>query len=115
MIIYEVNLDVDAGIAGTWLAWLDDHVAQMLALPGFLGGERERVVDPPARPGRLGVIVRYRLRDRAALDTYLTRHAARMRTDGLERFGGRFTATRRISRHEGGHGGGAGSPNADVK
>ena len=34
-VLYEVTLDVDAGIEAEYRAWLRDHVAQMLALPGL--------------------------------------------------------------------------------
>jgi hypothetical protein len=40
--------------------------------------------------------VRYRLRDRAALDDYLRDHAPRMRAEGLARFGDAFRAQRRV-------------------
>jgi hypothetical protein len=40
--------------------------------------------------------VHYRLRDAAALDAYLERHAARMRAEAIERFGARFSASRRV-------------------
>ena len=40
--------------------------------------------------------VQYRLRDAAALEHYLQEHAPRMRADGEARFGGRFSASRRI-------------------
>ena len=39
MILYEVNLEVDAEIASDYLAWLDAHVREIRALPGFLGAE----------------------------------------------------------------------------
>ena len=96
MIIYEVNLEVDAAIAADYRAWLEAHVAQMLALPGFLGAEVFEVVALSPAPARRTWCVHYRLRDRAALDDYLQAHAARMRGDGLARFGDRFRATRRV-------------------
>ena len=50
-VIYEVNLDVDAGIEADYRAWLRGHVAQMLALPGFLDSRMADVLDPPPAPG----------------------------------------------------------------
>ena len=40
--------------------------------------------------------VQYRLQNRAKLESYFQDHAAAMREDGMKRFGGKFTATRRI-------------------
>lgn len=96
-VIYEVNLDVDADVIDTYRVWLDGHVAEILALPGFTGAQVLAVVEPAAA-GRVSLCVQYALRDAAALDTYLDLHAARMRADGLARFGGKFNATRRILR-----------------
>src|SRR5690606_8390357 len=93
MIVYEVNLAVDADVADAYAAWLGPHVEEILALDGFLGAEWFAV---EAEDGRVRWCVQYRLRDRAALQRYLDAHAARLRADGLERFGGRFEATRRI-------------------
>ena len=96
MLVYEVNLAVEAEIAGAFVAWLPGHVAELLALPGFLAAETFRVEEPPPPAGEVALVVRYRLRDRAALDAYLRDHAARLRADGLARFGGRFQASRRV-------------------
>ncbi|MDX1420132.1 MAG: DUF4286 family protein, partial [Rubricoccaceae bacterium] len=70
-----------------------------LALDGFLGADWFEV-EPEAdtRDGRVRWCVQYRLRDRAALQDYFDRHAARLRGDGLTRFEGRFEATRRVLR-----------------
>jgi antibiotic biosynthesis monooxygenase (ABM) superfamily enzyme len=95
MLIYEVTLQVDAGIAADYHAWLQAHVAEMLGLPGFLGADILQVCEP-LEPGCVGWCVAYRLRDRAALDAYLAEHAARMRADGMNRVGARFRASRRI-------------------
>jgi quinol monooxygenase YgiN len=95
MIIYEVSLSAEAAIAQPFLAWLRSHIAEMLALPGFVDAQLYRV-DDPVESDRCGWCVAYRLRDRAALDSYLDEHAAGMREDGLRRFGGRFRASRRI-------------------
>jgi hypothetical protein len=97
-LIYEVNLDLDAAIAGDYLAWLRPHMRELCALPGFVGASLHEVVEPAAEPGRVGLCVHYRLRDQAALDDYLREHAPRLRADGMARFGGRFNASRRVLR-----------------
>ena len=99
-VVYEVNLAVDREIAGAYAAWLGPHIEDVLALDGFTGAEWWEV-EPPNTPeasgdGRVRWCVQYRLRDRAALQVYLDRHAARLRGDGLARFAGRFEATRRV-------------------
>lgn len=96
--IYEVTLDVDASIRGEFLGWLRPHIAEICALPGFLGADLHEASDPAPAAGRLTLCVRYRLRDASALEHYLRDHAPRMRADGLARFEGKFQASRRVMR-----------------
>lgn len=94
-VLYEVNLHVRPDIAGAYVEWLHAHVAGILALPGFeaatIGRDRE-----PAGDGWLGLCCHYRLRDAAALETYLREHAPRLRADGIARLGDGFRASRRV-------------------
>jgi len=96
-VVYEVNLEADADIAGPFDTWLRDHIADMLQFEGFRSAE---ILDDPSAPaGRIRRIVQYRLRDRAALDDYLANHAPHMRAQGVARFGDRFSAGRRVLPH----------------
>jgi len=98
-VVYEVNLLVERAIANEYLPWLHAHVAQMLVLPGFLDAILYAIdQDAVADDDHVGWCVHYRLRDRAALETYLRDHAPQMRTEGVARFGTRFGAQRRILR-----------------
>ena len=96
MIVYEVNLAVDAAIAGEYHGWLRAHMREIVALRGFVSAELFAVREPIPGPDQRAWCVQYRLRDETALADYLRDHAPRLRADGLARFGGRFTATRRI-------------------
>jgi antibiotic biosynthesis monooxygenase (ABM) superfamily enzyme len=96
MIVYLVELEMDAALREEYLAWLDEHARAMLALPGFTGAEILIRTEPPPPPGRFVVQAHYRLRDRAAWDGYLADHAPRMRQAGLARFGQRVRASRTL-------------------
>lgn len=96
MIVYAVELDLDAPLGDEYLAWLQGHVREMLALPGFEGASILTRLEPPPAPGRRVFCVHYRLRDRAAWEAYLADHAARMRAAGLARFGNRVRASRQL-------------------
>lgn len=98
MIVYEVNLFVRHELEAAFRAWLPRHVAEILALPGFTGARILEREQPPAEAGELALCVQYELRDAAALDDYLREHAARMRGDGIARFGDGFRAERRVLR-----------------
>lgn len=94
MLIYEVNLHVSDEIADAFAAWLAEHIREMLAFDGFERAVWLRVETD--RPGTRTWCVHYYVTDRAHLNAYFERHAAAMREDGLRRFGGKFTADRRI-------------------
>lgn len=96
MIIYVVELEMDVALRDEYLAWLRSHVAEMLALPGFLAAEIMECREPPPPTGRWVVLAHYRLRDRASWKTYLAEHAPRMRAAGLARFGDQVQVTRRV-------------------
>jgi quinol monooxygenase YgiN len=95
-VLYEVTLRVQRAIADDYRAWLDRHVREMLTLPGFLDARLSRQDEPGADAGEVVFCCHYRLRDAAALADYLREHAARMRADGVARFGDRFSASRRV-------------------
>jgi len=93
-IVYEVSLEFDLGIERQFDTWLRDHVADLLALPGFLSAEI--LVSPDSGSTGTGRrTVMYRLRDEAALEEYLRSHAAQMRAQSVARFGDRLRIERR--------------------
>ncbi|HEV7491943.1 MAG TPA: DUF4286 family protein [Rhodanobacteraceae bacterium] len=96
MIVYEVNIEVREAAYADYRAWLVRHVEEMLALPGFLAAETFERRDPPPTNGTRALVVHYRLVNEPALQRYLDEHAARMREEGLRRFGDAFSATRRV-------------------
>ena len=96
-IIYEVNLEVDVEVLDTFVPWLEEHIEQMLTFDGFKSSEvltDEENEEEGSQ--RKHYTVQYRLENRASLNSYFENHAAAMRGDGMNRFGGKFSATRRI-------------------
>ena len=95
-VIYEINYTVDAGIVKEHGAWLREHIARLLAIDGFTGAEHftHRACGEGEEQVRL--TVQYRLRNCAALRSYLQHHAPAMQREVQERFGGDFTVHRRI-------------------
>lgn len=99
MITYEVTLFVQRRIETGFRAWLDAHVREIIALPGFTGAQVFECVEPAAAADEFVVCTQYRLVDAAALHDYLRDHAPRMRADGLARFPDAFRAERRVLEH----------------
>ena len=93
--MYEVNLEVQLDVADDFKAWLKPHVAELLALPGFLSAEM-LAVEADTPKGFAHITMQYRVDNREHLQDYFDVHAARLRGDGIKRFGGKMTAHRRV-------------------
>ena len=94
--VYEVTLSIDRAVLAEFDAWLEEHVREMLELPGFISAETfETATDSPDRAGRT---VHYVLESEDALEAYLTGPAEEMRRAGALRFEDRLEASRRVLR-----------------
>ncbi len=97
MILYEVNLTLDHDIAEEFASWLEPHIKEMVDLPWFQGAKwftTQPLTDETSK--RITWTVHYEATSRQALQDYFDKDAQRMRGDGLTRFEGKFSATRRI-------------------
>lgn len=97
MIIYEVNLDIDRSIEADYATFMAHHIDEMLQFDGF---EKAEWFEREGEGNEKIVCwtVQYHLRSMTELEHYFEHHAARMRSDGKNKFGNRFTANRRILR-----------------
>ena len=95
-LVYEVNLAVDTEIADEYRLWLMAHAQEMLALPGFTAARILEVAGDATGTEEVVLCIQYELVGQQALDDYLRDHAARMRAEGVARFGDRFRASRRV-------------------
>jgi hypothetical protein len=96
-VTYEVRLEVDETIVDEVDVWLREHIVEMLRLPGFSSAE---ILDDAPLPvpadDKVRRTVQYQVESRDALTRYLREHAPRMREAGVQRFGDRMRATRRV-------------------
>lgn len=91
--VYEVTLQVDAAAAGDLDSWLDEHIAELLQLPGFVDAEVSEVENSEDRETR---VVRYFMASVDDLDNYLAGPASAMRAKTAAQFGEHLTASRRV-------------------
>lgn len=105
VVVYEVTLNINAGILADFDSWLTQHIDDLLRLPGFLAA---RILNPQSEPpSRVAPspvvrrVVQYTLASQADLEHYLREEAPRMRAEGIRRFGQQFSATRRVLDHSG--------------
>lgn len=93
MILYEVRIAIDHELAAEYREWLEAHMREILALPGF---EFAEMLREDTSGGRAIFVCHYWMQGRDALENYLREHAPRLRADGISRFGDRFSAERRV-------------------
>ncbi len=94
-IIYEVNIFMQRDIENQYRQWLVKHIAEILALPGFIDAQCFDVQQDD-KANDVAISVHYHLESHAALDNYFEHHAPRLRAEGVAKFGDQFHATRRV-------------------
>eukprot|EP00928_Gymnodinium_smaydae_P021034 TRINITY_DN18167_c0_g1_i1.p2 TRINITY_DN18167_c0_g1~~TRINITY_DN18167_c0_g1_i1.p2 ORF type:complete len:174 (+),score=52.09 TRINITY_DN18167_c0_g1_i1:145-666(+) len=102
-VIYEVNLKFrDKDTYAEFTDWLrSQHIGDVLQSEGFVSAE---MFDLPKEVGASSdvasappdVTVHYRVQRYEDLERYFEERAPQMRQDGIDRFAGRFEASRRI-------------------
>lgn len=92
--VYEVTLCVDRELAEDLDTWLAAHVEEMLDVPGFVGADTY-ALDDEERACR---VTCYHVETDALLERYLADEAEERRQSGIDRFGDRLSASRRILR-----------------
>lgn len=94
MVIYEVNVNVENDIYSEYYNWLVKHIKQMLQFTGFKKAEIGLIEHQHTSEKRLRIS--YLVNSYTDLENYLNNHAEVMRAKGIEKFGAKFSATRRI-------------------
>ena len=94
MLLYEVNIQVDADAAEEMAVWMKAHIREMLGFDGFASATW--YFHDPDADGRQQWSIHYHVAGWKHLNDYFERHAAAMRQEGVDHFGGRFSANRRV-------------------
>lgn len=91
-VVYEVNISVDKDVSTEFGDWLLTHINDMLKLPGFLSAE---LFEQQSTDEKKKWTTCYRLENKEAMELYYKEHAAKMRSDALNKFTGKFQIERR--------------------
>jgi hypothetical protein len=93
MFIYEVNLEIDKSIEQAFREWLTPHAEEVIATGKFT---HFKIIETAAPAEKFRLSVQYFAKTQSDIDEYIAKDAPRLREDGQKKFGGKFTATRRI-------------------
>lgn len=97
--VYEVAIKFnDKSISKQYYRWLSDHhVKEVLNFPGFLSAELLSEYSKNQSNVDGGIVVRYTLESPSVFDDYdKSDIAKKLRTDAIELFKDKFTASRRV-------------------
>ncbi len=93
MVIYEVNLNIQATIMDKFITWLKHHMSDVLQLDGFIQATTFKEQNDDES---LQLCIHYQTKDMQSLQNYFDHHATAMRQEGIDLFGNQFSATRRV-------------------
>ena len=93
MVIYEVNLRVENEVAEEFAVWIRPHIGEMLLNDGFQSAVW--YYEEPER-GQQSWSIRYSVSSWKSLQLYFETKAHGMRAQAMDRFGDRFSASRRV-------------------
>ena len=92
MIIYNVTVNVDKTITKEWLAWIKEHIPEVLSTGKFKEAKLTKVLVDDDEADTFSI--QYRAHSREALDAYYAEDAERLRSDGMKRFADKSLAFR---------------------
>ena len=93
MYIYNVTLSIDESIHNEWLAWIQNHIPEVLATGKFTSAKLTQVLVEEDMGG-ITYSVQYTAKSRADLDNYYKEDAERLRTGGMQKFADKMLAFR---------------------
>ena len=93
MIIYNVTVNIDDSVHNEWLAWIKEHIPQVLATGKFLEARLTKVLVKEDMGGTT-YSIQYKAQSRKTLDAYYAQDAERLRSDGMKRFADKMLAFR---------------------
>ena len=91
MIIYEVNIQINAKIYDIFLSWLNSHAAEMLEFDGF---KKYDIYKNKKNP--LSLTIHYYIENISYLENYLKDYAKDMRLKGKKEFQDQINIDRRV-------------------
>ncbi|HEX5655316.1 MAG TPA: DUF4286 family protein [Chitinophagaceae bacterium] len=96
MIIYNVTVKVQPGIADDWLHWLkEEHIPAMKGTGCFTHAVVLQILEPEDAEG-ITYAVQYHAESKALYNRYIERYADTMRQKGIIKWGDQFIAFRTV-------------------
>ena len=96
MIVYNVTVKVDTGIAKDWLAWLQtEHITEVVGTGCFTHASILKLLEVDDAEGPTYAI-QYFAESKALYNQYIEKYAGTFRQKSFEKWGNKFTAFRSV-------------------
>lgn len=96
MIVYNVTVKVDAGIASKWLEWLQtEHITEVIGTGCFTKASILKLLEVDETEGPTFAI-QYFAESKAMYNQYIEKYAGLMRQKNYDKWGDKFIAFRSV-------------------
>lgn len=96
MIVYNVTVKVDAGIASKWLEWLQtEHITEVIGTGCFTKASILKLLEVDETEGPTFAI-QYFAESKAMYNQYIEKYAGLMRQKSYDKWGDKFIAFRSV-------------------
>lgn len=96
MVIYNVTIKVENGLADAWVAWMkEEHMPELMGTGLFLEARLCRLLQQDELEG-VTYSAQYACESMQQYEDYIDNHAEKMREKSFARFGGKFVAFRTV-------------------
>ncbi len=96
MIVYNVTVKVEAGIANEWLEWLqNEHISEVIGTGCFTKASILKLLEVDETEGPTFAI-QYFAESKAIYNQYMEKHAGILRQKSYEKWGNKFIAFRSV-------------------
>ncbi len=92
MYIYNVTINIDESAHEEWLAWIQEHIQDVLATGRFASAKLTQVL--VEEEAGITYSVQYTANTREDLDDYYRVDAPKLRSDGIKKFADKMVAFR---------------------
>jgi hypothetical protein len=97
MIIYSVTVVIKKDVEDSWLKWMrEEHIKEVMKTGYFTNWEMQKLLLPEIAADESTYIINYECPSLDEYDKYKQKDAPRLQNEHLEKFCGKFRASRAI-------------------
>ena len=97
MIIYSVTVVIKKDVEDSWLKWMrEEHIKEVMKTDHFTNWEMQKLLSPEIAVDESTYIINYESPSLDEYDKYKRKDALRLQKEHIEKFSGKFRASRAI-------------------